>query len=131
MHFLISDNFTVSIYSLDEHVRLLSKEVQVDFSRSMNRITFDRIISNKPETYPFVTLPQEEEEVIPERGTCTWNNAPYHTSSCYLSSRYMYTYTCSVHNFTSCIKLSLLYSTSKLPVTLIVWRFTYKKLSHG
>ena len=72
---MISDNFTVSIYSLDEHVRLLSKEIQVDFSRSMNRITFDRIISNKPETYPFVTLPQEEEEVIPERGT--WNYAPY------------------------------------------------------
>lgn len=49
-------------------MRLLSKEIQVDFSRSMNRITFDRIISAKPETYPFVTLPQEEEEVIPDRG---------------------------------------------------------------
>lgn len=34
----------------------------------MNRITFDRIVSSKPETYPFVTVPQEEEEVIPERG---------------------------------------------------------------
>lgn len=50
-------------------MHLLSKEIQVDFSRSMNRITFDRIVSSKPETYPFVTLPQEEEEVIPERGT--------------------------------------------------------------
>lgn len=57
------------LYSLDEHVHLLSKEIQVDFSRSMNRITFDRIVNSKPETYPFVTLPQEEEEVIPERGT--------------------------------------------------------------
>ena len=57
------------LYSLDEHVHLLSKEIQVDFSRSMNRITFDRIVNSKPETYPFVALPQEEEEVIPERGT--------------------------------------------------------------
>ena len=57
-----------SFCSLDEHARLLSKEIQVDFSRSMNRITFDQIISSKPEKYPFVTLPQEEEEVIPERG---------------------------------------------------------------
>ena len=57
-----------NFHSLDEHVRLLCKEIQVDFSRSMNRITFDRIVNSKPETYPFVTLPQEEEEVIPERG---------------------------------------------------------------
>ena len=49
----------------------------------MNRITFDRIVSSKPETYPFVTVPQEEEEVIPERGRplymplhgVSWQNA--------------------------------------------------------
>ena len=40
----------------------------MDFSRSMNRITFDKIISSKPEKYPFVSLPQEEEEVVPDRG---------------------------------------------------------------
>lgn len=55
-------------FSLDEHVRLISKEIQVDFSRSMNRITFDKIVSRTPEKYPFVTLPQEEEKVVPERG---------------------------------------------------------------
>lgn len=54
--------------SLDEHVRLLSKEIQVDFSRSMNLITFDKIVSSKPEKYPFVTLPQPEDQMIPERG---------------------------------------------------------------
>ena len=68
LYYLICNN---NFYSLDEHVRLLCKEIQVDFSRSMNRITFDRIVSSKPETYPFVTVPQGEEEVIPERGrTC-------------------------------------------------------------
>ena len=67
LYYFCNNNF----YSLDEHVRLLCKEIQVDFSRSMNRITFDRIVSSKPETYPFVTVPQGEEEVIPERGrTC-------------------------------------------------------------
>jgi len=64
LHYFCYNNF----HSLDEHVRLLCKEIQVDFSRSMNRITFDRIVSSKPETYPFVTVPQEEVEVIPERG---------------------------------------------------------------
>ena len=58
----------ISICSLDEQLRLIAKEIQVDFSRSMNRITFDKIISSKPEKYPFVTLPQEEEEVVPNRG---------------------------------------------------------------
>ena len=49
-------------------MRLLSKEIQVDFSRSMNLITFDKIVSSKPEKYPFVTLPQPEDQMIPERG---------------------------------------------------------------
>ena len=59
----------IVLYSLDEHVHVLSKEVQLDFRRSMNRITFDRIVSDKPETYPFVTIPEKEAEVVPDRGT--------------------------------------------------------------
>ena len=49
-------------------MRLLSKEIQVDFARSMNRITFDRTVTSKPDMFPYVTLPSLKEEPVPERG---------------------------------------------------------------
>ena len=50
-------------------MRRLSKEVQIDFARSMNRITFDRIVTSKADMFPYVTIQEKEEEVVPERGT--------------------------------------------------------------
>ncbi|XP_048578532.1 dynein axonemal heavy chain 1-like isoform X2 [Nematostella vectensis] len=54
--------------NLEENVRLLCKEVQIDFARSMNRITFDRVVSSSPDQYPYVTIQEVEPEVVPERG---------------------------------------------------------------
>lgn len=53
---------------LDECMRRLTKEVQIDFARSMNRITFDKTVSSTPEMFPYVTIQQREEEIVPERG---------------------------------------------------------------
>lgn len=60
----------------------------------MNRITFDRIVSSKPETYPFVTVPQEEEEVIPERGmpSCMYSVTVGVVNSDLRKARYQYSY---------------------------------------
>lgn len=50
------------------HLDLLGKEVALDFERTMNKINFDRIVSSKPQTFFYVTLPEKEEEIIPEKG---------------------------------------------------------------
>lgn len=34
----------------------------------MNKIVFDKTVTNDPETFAFVQLPEKEEEVVPECG---------------------------------------------------------------
>lgn len=43
-----------------EHLSNLSREVSLDYERSMNKINFDKIVSSKPETFSHVTLPTKE-----------------------------------------------------------------------
>ncbi|XP_030840434.1 dynein heavy chain 1, axonemal isoform X1 [Strongylocentrotus purpuratus] len=59
-----------SLVSLDDYVHTLEKEVNIEFCRTMNRITFDRIVSKSPDTYAFVTLPELVTPEIPETGMC-------------------------------------------------------------
>uniref|UniRef100_G1R661 Dynein axonemal heavy chain 1 n=1 Tax=Nomascus leucogenys TaxID=61853 RepID=G1R661_NOMLE len=54
--------------SVLEHLSSLAREVSLDYERSMNKINFDHIVSSKPETFSYVTLPKKEEEQVPERG---------------------------------------------------------------
>lgn len=56
------------LHSLDDYIHTLEKEINIDFSRAMNRITFDSIVAAKPEMFAFVTVPDPVEEVVPERG---------------------------------------------------------------
>ncbi|XP_053933024.1 dynein axonemal heavy chain 1 [Cuculus canorus] len=46
----------------------LEKEVRLDYQRTMNRISFDRVVTSKPQTFFYVTLPDEEEKKVPEKG---------------------------------------------------------------
>uniref|UniRef100_A0A8C9M054 Dynein axonemal heavy chain 1 n=1 Tax=Piliocolobus tephrosceles TaxID=591936 RepID=A0A8C9M054_9PRIM len=54
--------------SVLEHLSGLAREVSLDYERSMNKINFDHIVSSKPETFSYVTLPKKEEEQVPEQG---------------------------------------------------------------
>lgn len=47
----------------------LEKEVRLDYERTMNRISFDRVVTSKPQTFSYVTLPDKEEKKVPEKGT--------------------------------------------------------------
>jgi dynein heavy chain len=38
----------------------------------MNKINFDQIVSSKPGTFSYVTLPMKEEEKVPEHGESCW-----------------------------------------------------------
>ena len=56
--------------SLDSCSDALSSELQLDFTRTMNRILFDKTVTTKPGTFPFVTLPDPHIETVPQRGGC-------------------------------------------------------------
>lgn len=51
-----------------EHLSNLSREVNLEYERSMNKINFDQIVSSKPQTFSYVTLPKKEEEKVPKQG---------------------------------------------------------------
>uniref|UniRef100_A0A452QQ45 Dynein axonemal heavy chain 1 n=1 Tax=Ursus americanus TaxID=9643 RepID=A0A452QQ45_URSAM len=55
-----------------EHLSNLSREVSLDYERSMNKISFDQIVSSKPDTFSYVTLPEKEEEKVPRQGEGGW-----------------------------------------------------------
>ena len=46
----------------------LCKEVKLDYQRSMNKITFEKVVSRKPERFSFVTVEEKVPEIIPEAG---------------------------------------------------------------
>ena len=54
--------------SLDACSDVLSREVRLDFTRTMNRILFDKTVTSQPGTFPFVTLPDPHTETVPWKG---------------------------------------------------------------
>ncbi|XP_058931925.1 dynein axonemal heavy chain 1 [Kogia breviceps] len=63
--------------SVLEHFSNLSREVNLDYERSMNKINFDKIISSKPKTFSYVTLPEKEEEKVPKQGLVSVPQYPF------------------------------------------------------
>ena len=61
---------TLSLFSFSfgEKVHILSNEIKLDFARTMNKISFDKTVTNMPQKFWYVTLPEDEKPVIPERG---------------------------------------------------------------
>lgn len=55
-------------YSLDSQSDALLQEVELDFTRAMNRIVFDQTVQSNPATFPFVTLPDPVVVTVPEKG---------------------------------------------------------------
>ncbi|XP_058416307.1 dynein axonemal heavy chain 1 isoform X1 [Diceros bicornis minor] len=63
--------------SVLEHLSSLSREVNLDYERSMNKVTFDQIVSSKPDTFFYVTLPKKEEEKVPKQGLVSVPKYPF------------------------------------------------------
>ncbi|KAG9260637.1 dynein heavy chain 1, axonemal [Astyanax mexicanus] len=53
---------------LQERMKRLEKEVELHYNRTMNKLSFDWVVQNKPEEFPYITLPQEEPESVPQSG---------------------------------------------------------------
>lgn len=49
----------------------LEKEINIDYKRTMNKITFDKIVTSDRETFGFVTVPPPVAETRRERGCIT------------------------------------------------------------
>lgn len=43
----------------------LEKEVKLEYDRTMNRMTFDKVVMSHPEDFSHITLPQKE---APQKG---------------------------------------------------------------
>lgn len=56
------------VFSLDDYIQVLEKEVNIDFCWSMNRIIFDKTVDEDPMTFAFVTKPEKLDEEVPEKG---------------------------------------------------------------
>lgn len=54
---------------LSYYIQKLSKEIQLDYKRTMNKITFDKVVKANPKRFHYVTLEDPVVEVIPESGT--------------------------------------------------------------
>lgn len=52
----------------DDTLALLEREVNIDFQRTMNKITFDTIVSKDQETFAFVTVPPPTVDKVPPKG---------------------------------------------------------------
>lgn len=55
--------------AMDGCANSLSKETQLEFTRSMGKILFDKTVQSQPGAFPFVTLPDPPEEVKKKTGT--------------------------------------------------------------
>ncbi|CAM5127475.1 unnamed protein product [Eretmochelys imbricata] len=58
-------------------LQCLEKEVSLDYERTMNKIIFDGVITSKPQMFSYVTLPEKEEEKVPERGLVQIPDYPF------------------------------------------------------
>ncbi|XP_075039903.1 dynein axonemal heavy chain 1 [Mixophyes fleayi] len=56
----------------DDNVRQqlehLETEISLDYERTMNKLSFDRLVSLKPHKFSYVTLPERVQEKVPKKG---------------------------------------------------------------
>ncbi|RMC00001.1 hypothetical protein DUI87_23409 [Hirundo rustica rustica] len=64
--------------SMLDYMSSLEKEVKLDYKHIMNRISFDRVVTSKPQMFSYVTLPDKEEKEAPEKGLVSIPDYPFH-----------------------------------------------------
>ena len=53
---------------MDAVSEALCKEVCLEYTRSHNKILFDKTVTGQPDVFPYVTLPDPEPEIVPQTG---------------------------------------------------------------
>ncbi|XP_013988847.1 dynein axonemal heavy chain 1 isoform X2 [Salmo salar] len=62
---------------LQECIVRLEKEINLEYDRTMNRISFDRVVLTNPEDFSHITLPQREPERVPQNGFVSVPTYPF------------------------------------------------------
>ncbi|XP_072521546.1 dynein axonemal heavy chain 1 [Salminus brasiliensis] len=62
---------------LQEYMKRLEEEVQLEYNRTMNQISFDRVMQDNPEEFSYITLPQEEPVRVPYKGLVAVPDFPF------------------------------------------------------
>ncbi|XP_064422227.1 dynein axonemal heavy chain 1 [Latimeria chalumnae] len=55
----------------------LEQEVKLDYERTMNKISFDKVVSSHPEMFPYITLPAKVSEKVPRKGRIEIPDFPF------------------------------------------------------
>ncbi|NXX05401.1 DYH1 protein, partial [Larus smithsonianus] len=69
-----------------DYMCCLEKEVRLDYEHTMNRLSFDRVITSKPQMFSYVTLPDKEEKKVPEKGLICIPDYPFDERQAYFNS---------------------------------------------
>ena len=70
---------------MDAVSEALCKEVCLEYTRSHNKILFDKTVTAQPDVFPYVTLPDPEPEIVPQTGKlrfCVCMCVCVHTCMC-------------------------------------------------
>ncbi|KAI4880923.1 hypothetical protein NFI96_025448, partial [Prochilodus magdalenae] len=62
---------------LQDCVKHLEEEIHLEYIRTMNRISFDKLVQDNPEEFSYITLPQEEPERVPLKGLVAAPDFPF------------------------------------------------------
>uniref|UniRef100_A0A3Q3IZZ6 Dynein, axonemal, heavy chain 1 n=1 Tax=Monopterus albus TaxID=43700 RepID=A0A3Q3IZZ6_MONAL len=54
--------------SVEKCIGDLEKEVKLEYYRTMNRMTFDKVVMSHPEEFSHITLPKKDPEYVPQKG---------------------------------------------------------------
>ncbi|XP_053339456.1 dynein axonemal heavy chain 1 [Clarias gariepinus] len=58
----------------------LEKEVQLEYARTMNRLSLHKIVQDDPKKFPHITLPEKEPERVPNKGCVSVPDYPFEKS---------------------------------------------------
>lgn len=91
-------------HSLQQCMERLEKEVELEFSHTMNRMVFDKLVQASPEEFSYITLPEKEPERVLNKGLCmcvcviidTWTCLYRHCVFCGLLM---------IHSCTGCVSV--------------------------
>ncbi|MEE6511728.1 hypothetical protein FKM82_018461 [Ascaphus truei] len=67
-HWLLSTPRLKQDNRVRHHLMLLEMEISLEYERTMNKLTFDQLVSSKPQRFAYVTLPDKVEEKVPKKG---------------------------------------------------------------
>ncbi len=55
-------------FSKDEYVTPIVEEVNLDYARTMNSMTFEEVTQSDPISFAFITLPIKQRRIVPRLG---------------------------------------------------------------